>query len=388
MMRVVFAKEVRDNLRDRRSILSAMIYPVIGPLVLGLTLALVAEWQRTDRPVELPVVGAERAPSLMTFLVENGVKILPAPADPEAAVREGEAKAVLLVSESYPEDFRGGRPARLQLLVDESRNSARAANQKAQRLLTAYGSQIGAQRLLVRGVNPELVSALVVERVDLATPGKLAASLLTMLPLFLLMATFVGGMHVAIDATAGERERGSFEPLLINPVSRWDLVAGKWAATLVFSSAVVGLTLVGFVVMSRFVSLGTLGVELHFGLGEVGGILAASLPLALLAGALQMLVATFARSFKEAQTYLSLLLFAPMLPGIALGLVPVQPQAWMMAVPGIAQQLLVTELIAGESPPALWYLLAVASSALLSAVCLAVTARLFTREAIVFGRSS
>ncbi len=388
MMRVVFAKEVRDNLRDRRSILSAMIYPVIGPLVLGLTLALVAEWQRTDKPVELPVVGVERAPSLVTFLEQNGVKLLPAPADPEAAVREGEAKAVLLVPESYPEDFRAGRPARLQLLVDESRNSARAANQKAQRLLTAYGSQVGAQRLLVRGINPELVSALVVERVDLATPGKLAASLLTMLPLFLLMATFVGGMHVAIDATAGERERGSFEPLLINPVSRWDLVAGKWAATLVFSSAVVGFTLVGFVVMSRFVSLGALGVELHFGLGEVGGILAASLPLALLAGALQMLVATFARSFKEAQTYLSLLLFAPMLPGIALGLVTVQPQAWMMAVPGIAQQLLVTELIAGESPPALWYLLAVASSALLSAVCLAVTARLFTREAIVFGRSS
>lgn len=388
MMRVVLAKELRDNLRDRRSVLSAMIYPVIGPLVLGLTLALVAEWKRTDRPVELPVVGAERAPSLMAFLAQNGVKILAAPADPEAAVREGKAKAVLIVPESYPEDFRAGRPARLQLLVDESRNSARAANQKAQRLLAGYGSQVGAQRLLVRGVNPELATALVVERVDLSTPGKLAASLLTMLPLFLLMATFVGGMHVAIDATAGERERGSFEPLLINPVSRWDLVAGKWAATLVVSSAVVGLTLLGFVAMSRFVSLGDLGIDLNFGPGEVGGILAASLPLGLLAGALQMLVATFARSFKEAQTYLSLLLFAPMLPSIALGLIPVQPQAWMMVVPGVAQQLMVTDLIAGESPPAAWYLLAFASSALLSAVCLAVTARLFTREAIVFGRSS
>lgn len=386
MIGAVLLKELVDNLRDRRSVLSALIYPLIGPLALGLTLALVAEWQRTDLPLELPVVGAERAPSLIAFLEQNGALLQPAPADPEAAVREGKARAVLIIPEDYPADFRAGRPATLQLVVDESSNRARMTIQRAQRLLTAWGGQVAALRLLARGVSPELANPVLVDRVDVATPEKLAANLLNMLPLFLLLASFIGGMHVAIDATAGERERGSLEPLLINPISRGALVAGKWGATLVFSAAVLALTLAGFATMVRFVPLEAIGLQLHIGPREAGAILAAALPLTLLAGALQLLVATFARSFKEAQTYLSLLLFAPMIPGMLLGLMPIQPQPWMMFVPGLSQQMLVTGLVSGE-PAAGWALVAsAATTAIASAALLGVTARLFTRESIVFGR--
>ncbi len=337
MIRVVFAKELVDSVRDKRSVLSAFIFPLVGPIALGLTLWIVAEWQRADRPLELAIVGAEHALSLVTWLDRNGVTILEAPRDPEAEVRDGKVAAVLVIPESYSEDFRAGRPIDLRLLVDESRNKTRMQTHRAQRLLAEYSAEIGSLRLLSRGMSPEVASPLRVKRVDLATPERLAASLLNMLPLFLLMAVFIGGMNIAIDATAGERERGSLEPLLINPVSRARLMGGKWGATTVFSAVVLLLMVAVTALMTSIVSFEGLGVDLSLGARDALLMLALTLPLAPLATALQLLLATFARSFKEAQTYLSLLLFVPMAPGIVLGLHPVQSEAWMMVIPGFAQ---------------------------------------------------
>lgn len=384
-MLAVLGKELADNLRDRRSVLSALVYPLIGPLVLGATLTLVSDWQKDDR-LELPVVGAEHAPSLITALRENGVTILPPPDDPESEVRDGKADAVLIIGEDYPERFRQARSAPLQLLVDDSRNKARARSQKVHQLIAGYGSQIGALRLLARGVSPELAAAVAVERVDLSTPEKLAARILNVLPLFLLMAAFIGGMQVAIDTTAGERERGSLEPLLLNPVSRGALVAGKWLTSVLFAGGVVSLTLAGFVVMSRVVPLEEIGIRLHLGASEVAVLLATVLPLVLLASALQVLVATFARSFKEAQMYLSLLLFAPVIPGLVLGLHPVETSSWMMLVPGLAQQQLITMVVSGEAISPASVLVAGACSVAFGVLLIGATARLFLRESIIFGR--
>jgi sodium transport system permease protein len=387
LVAAVFRKELKDHLRDRRSLLSVVSGSLVGPLIFGVMFTVMAGWNRQDKPVELPVVGREHAPSLVAYLERMGAKLTEPPADYEAQVKAGKLDAVLIIPEGYGKDFTVGRTAAVRLVVDHSRNNARMRVMRIQRLLQGYAGLLAAQRLMARGVAPELASPVRVDEVDLATPERLAATLLTMIPLFLVFAAFMGGMNVAIDTTAGERERGSLEPLLLNPVQRGALVVGKWLATAVFAGVMVGACLVAFLVVVRRVPLQDLGVKVRMDGGTVAGMLGAVVPLALLASSVQMLVATFARSFKEAQTYLQMMMLLPMVPAMLLLLMPVQGKTWMFALPLLGQELLVGELMRGEPVGAVPFLLGAASSGVLTAVCLWLTARLLGDERIVFGRS-
>jgi sodium transport system permease protein len=382
----VLDKELKDHLRDRRSLTSALLVPLFGPAIFGLLFTMMAGWYRQDRPLELPVVGRAHAPNVVAYLQRSGVTVVEAPADYEARVQDGSVDAVLVIPAEFSERFVSGRTGELQLVLDNSRQSARGQVKRVQALLQGYASLLGAQRLIARGVSPTLAAPIHVAEVDLATPEKLAASLLNMVPLFLIMAAFVGGMNVAIDATAGERERGSLEPLLLNPVQRGALVAGKWVATVLMAFAAVGMCLGAFIVIVHRVPLQDLGIKAHFDVATALGVLASVLPLALLASAMQMLVATYARSFKEAQTYLQLFLLIPTVPGLALAFSPVQPSTWMYAVPVLGQQLLVGEVMRGAPPGALPFALSVLGCLALTGVCLALTTRLLGQERIVFGR--
>lgn len=382
----VLGKEVKDHVRDRRSLVSALLVPLFGPLIFGVLFTVMAGWYRQDRPLVLPVVGAQHAPSVVAHLRRAGVSVVDAPADYEARVQDGRFDAVLVVPDTFAERFSSGRMAELRLVVDNSRQQGRGQVRRVQATLQGYASQLGAQRLLARGVSPVLAAPIQVAEVDLATPEKTAATLLNMIPLFLIMAAFVGGMNVAIDATAGERERGSLEPLLLNPVQRGAVVTGKWVATLLMATAAVLMCLGAFMVVVKRVPLQDLGIRAHFDALTALGILGSVLPLAAAASAMQMLVATYARSFKEAQTYLQMFLLIPMVPGFALAFSPVQPTLWMYAVPVLGQQLLVGEVMRAAPPGAVPFTLGALGCLALTALCLALTTRLLSQERIVFGR--
>jgi sodium transport system permease protein len=385
-MGVVLRKEVKDHLRDRRSLASALLMPLLGPLLFMAMFSLIASWSRQDRLLEVPMVGREHAPGLAAFLERHGAKVVPAPEDYESRVRAGALDLVLVVPASYAGDFRKGRPARLDLVVDTSSNRARPAILRVEALLEGYGRQLGTLRLLARGVSPELVTPLAVQHVELATAEMQAAKVLGMVPLFLLMAVFMGGMHLAIDATAGERERGSLEPLLLNPVTRLAIVGGKWLATVGVSWVAVLVTLAGFVVALDRVPLEDLGLRARIGAAEIVGLLVVTLPLTLFAAGLQMLVATFARTFKEAQTYISLLFVVPMMPATFIGIYPIQSRAWMMFVPTLGQTFLVNDLMRGEWPSPAFMARAAAGAAAAAALCIGITVRMLGNERIVFGR--
>jgi sodium transport system permease protein len=387
LLAAVFRKEMRDHLRDRRSVTSVLGGSLVGPVIFAVMFTVIASWNRQDKPVELPVVGRAHAPSLMAFLERSGAKLVEAPADYEAGIKAGTLDAVLVVPEDYGKDFAAGRSAKVQLVVDNSRNKARANVKRIQVLLSRYSGILGTQRLLARGVAPELAQPVQIEEVDLATPERLAASILNMIPIFLVMACFIGGLNVAIDTMAGERERGSLEPLLLNPVQRGTLVVGKWLATTVFSCVTVVVVCVAFVVIAKRVPLQDLGVKVSLEPATAVAMIGAMLPMALLASSAQMLVATFARSYKEAQTYLQLLMMLPTLPGMVLALSPIQSQMWMYAVPVLGQQLLVSELMRGEVLGTMPFVLGTVSSLALTAVCLSLISRLLSDERIVFGRS-
>ena len=386
MITPILRKELIDHVRDRRSIFSGLLMPLLGPLMLLGVFALLASWLREDRPLKMPVAGAKNAPTLVAFLQRNGALIETAPADYEAQVREGKLDFALSVPEDYGKEFEAGRSAPLQIVEDTSQNKARPQVMRARRLLELYVRRMSALRMIARGVSPTLVAPLELTEVDLATPEKTAANVLGMLPVYLLMAVFVGGMYLAIDCTAGERERQSLEPLLVNPVSRGAIVAGKWLAISVATLAAVLVSLSGFAIALEAVPLQNLGVRFHFTAATVTGLLAACIPMALFAAALQMTLAFFARSFKEATTYLSLLMMVPIIPAVFFAVQPVKSALWMMLIPVMGQTLLMGDAMRGEPSPATWYALAAAASFACAATLLAWSARLLKSEKIVFGR--
>ena len=386
-LRAVCRKELTDALRDRRSLLSALLYPVLMPLIIMLMFSALANIESAERALEAPVAGREHAPNLVAWLEERGVVVVAAPADPEAAVRAGDVDMVLVIDPAYGEEFRAVRPAVVRIVHDSSSSASRTGIRRIRNLLRGYGSQVAALRLLARGVSPDVLRAVQVDELDLATPAQTAARLFAMVPMFLIVAAFIGGLNVAIDATAGERERQSLEPLLVNPVPRGTLTAGKWLTTCVFALVATVITLVAFLLMVPFVPLERIGVQLSLGARQLLLMAVAVAPIALLASSLQMFVATFARSFKEAQTYVNLLIFLPMIPGFVAQIYPLQPAVWMMSVPALSQQLLLVDIMGGEPVDAASLAISAVATLLAALLFLALTARMLSQEKIVFGRA-
>lgn len=386
---IVLRKELDENLRDRKSLANSLLSALLGPLMLMMLLFVISGVSsgRAERPLELPVAGGEHAPGLIAFLEQRSVEVLPAPADPEAAVRAGEAEVVLVVGEGYAERLAAGLPAPVQLVADTSRQSASQSIDRARGLLNLYGNQIGALRLQARGISPSVVTPLAVELLDTATAQSRAAGLLNILPYFIIFAIFVGGMGMTIDMTAGERERGSLEPLLINPLSRSELVLGKLGAGLIPTVISVLVALAGFAAVINLSPLERqLGVSLRLDPLAFGAIFLITLPMILLAGALQMIIATSARSVKEAQSYLGFLPLIPALPGLFLAFIPIRPELWMMLVPTFGQQLLINQLMRGEAVSALFVILSAGVTLAAGALLALLAMRLFGREQVLFGR--
>ena len=298
---VVLRKELLDSLRERRALAMALLFPLFGPAVLTMALWVGGTTAHggVERPLALPVAGAEHAPELVAFLRSAGVEVTRAPADPERAVRAGEREVVLVIPPQFGERLRAGRPAPVRLLLDASRQSAQPAIMRARALLEGYGRQLGLQRLLVRGVHPGLVQGILVEESELSTPESRTALVLNVLPYFVILAIFVGGMATAIDTTTGERERQSLEPLLANPVPRSGLALAKIGATAAFAAVALLETLVGFGVVPLLLPAASLGFTVRLYPAPLLRTFVLCLPLVALLSALQILVAARARSFRR-----------------------------------------------------------------------------------------
>ena len=384
----VFRKELLDALRDRRSLMSALLFPMFAPLMINLLFGTIAARERSADDLVFPVQGAELAPGLVAWIERANHEVVEATGDLFAQVRDGDLELAVLIDLDYAEDFANGTPATVSLIIDGSKNELSSLVRRARTVLSTYGAQTSALRLMARGVSSEVRTPVRLEELDIATSQQRSANFLSFIPLFIIMAAFVSGMNVAIDTTAGERERGSLEPLLITPVSRNAIVAGKWLVTVTFASVGIVLVLAGTLFMLRRMPLEDLGVRLDIGALEVVAILAGVVPLAFLASGAQLLVSTFARSFKEAQTYISLLIFVPVVPGMAATVGALPTESWMVVVPSLGQQMLLTQVLGGEDPGLTLFLAAGVASLMLGLLCVMLTARLFQHERIVFGSAN
>ena len=383
----VARKETVDIFRDRRAMLVTLITAIAaGPVLMLLVLNLVARQADKVRELSLPVVGREHAPALVAFLERQQVTLTPAPPDFEDRVRSGDLDIVLEIDPEFAADVARGKSATVRLAFDRSRDRARASIAEVESLLRAYNREWGRGRLLLRGIASEVANPLNVESRDLATPQSSGALVLFLIAFYGLFAAVMGGMAAALDTTAGERERASLEPLLTTPVAPLELATGKWLAVVVLNATAVGLTLTGFYLVLRFAPLPAVGIPFLFGLAELGRFVVTLVPLILLMPAILLYVGSRSRSFKEAQSNLSVLLFAVSLIPIVQMFLQRKEPAWLTWIPISGQYALLSRALRGEALPALELLQSYLVPGLLTLVALVAVARLFSRESMLAGK--
>jgi sodium transport system permease protein len=384
----VYFKELKDALRDRRTAIMILVASIItGPLTLVLVAQFISGLEEKSATLKVRIVGQQYAPELVNFLQRNDVEIETAPADYEARVREGRLDAVIVIPDDFDERLLAGDNAKVEIVYDDSRAETGPAIRQAERLMRAFNRETGMLRMMARGVSPDLVEPLKVEHVSTATPRQKGAFILFLIPMFAILSPLLGGMTVAIDSTAGERERGSLEPLLANPVPTEQIVVGKWLAAWSLAAAVGALTLTGFVMAALLYAQKKLAALMTFGPPELFQFLAIMVPLAAMTSALQMLICTYGRSYREAQTYVSYLATVVSFVPVIVMFSGLKDALWQLAVPVLGQQMVLSRVVRGDALAPADYLLPSAVAFAIAAICVALVARLLRDERIIFGRS-
>ncbi|MGA1498285.1 MAG: ABC transporter permease [Steroidobacteraceae bacterium] len=350
----VLGKEFMETVRDRRSLLSSLVLtPLFGPLLFagGLSLSMNRAITSLDDAIPLAVAGADHAPNLVHFLRQRGFTLTLQDADDaglRAWIADDVERVVLVVPEAFGTELAAGEPARLQLYADASNSRAERYARRTEQALQEWSSILASLRLQARGISPLVVQPLVVDQVDLSTPTTRSTLVLGMLSYLIVLATLLGGMYLAIDATAGERERGSLESLLTLPVPRAHLIYGKVLASALFMTIALVLVIITSSQAITYIPLEEIGMSANFGPAIALGVFVSMLPFTLLGAALLTVVASFTRSYKEAQTWLGAVLVVPTMPILVAGLLDVKANAGLMLIPSMSQHLLIQGLLRGE----------------------------------------
>jgi len=346
----VLVKELRDIARDRRTLaLTLLLGPLLFPaLILGMG-SLVEKRAKTqiDKTLEVPVIGMERAPNLVAFLATRGIKAVPPTQDLESDIREQKVDVALRISDSFADDWHAGQPALVEVMLDSTRRDAEIPGRRLGAALAAYSSQVGALRLLARGIDPSVAQPVNAGTLDLATPEAKRGMLLSvMLPYFLIITAFLGGAALVLDATAGERERQTLEPLLATPAPRGAIVSGKILAACTLGVVALLLTLLAFKLSAQFAT--GMARSLDVSIPAIARMLFVLVPMLLIGTSLLTFLAAAAKSLKEAQSHMTWLMLLPMVPTIMLMANPVKTQLWQFTVPFLAQNQLLLKVIRGE----------------------------------------
>lgn len=348
---IVFRKELLDALRDRRTLLVVALSSIaVGPVLLFALSTLIGGMERRAEQREVVVAGIEHAPTLRNFLERQTYTVRTAPPDYALRLRDGEmADPVLVVPSDFEAELARGEPPALELVSSSANQRAEGGVQRLAALLRGFGSEQATLRLVHRGVSPAVLEVVDVQERDLAAAGARAARLTGMVPFFVLMAVLYGALHAALDTTAGERERGSLEPLLMNPASREALVAGKWGAVAAMAMLVAVLSCLSFLPGQWLLRSETLAASFQFGLREAAMFLALLLPLAAALSAILMAVAIRCRSFKEAQANNTVVILAvSLLPMVSVFGSGGEPP-WRLWVPALGQVTLMSRVLRGQA---------------------------------------
>jgi sodium transport system permease protein len=381
---VVFRKELLDALRDRRTLMVVLLSSVaMGPLVLVLLSTLVADAERRADAREVWVAGIEHAPALRNFLERQTYLVRPAPADYEARLADGRlAEPVVVVAPGFETDLLAARAPLVEVVGSSANRRVQSAMGRVVGLLRGFNQEQVTLRLALRGVSPSLLDAVQIEERDLADPGARGVQLTAMVPFFVLMAVLYGALNAALDSTAGERERGSLEPLMMNPAGRGALAGGKWAAVATVGMLIAVLSCLSFLPGQWLLRSESLAALFRFGPREAALFVALLLPLAGALSALLMAIAIRSRSVKEAQASSSVLVLLASLVPLVSVFGPQGEARWHLWVPALGQVSLMTRVLKGDGLTAADLAVPLAVSAVIAWLGVAYVARQLGRRAL------
>ena len=381
---IVYLKELLDALRDRRTLLMVLLSSVaIGPLVLVLISTLVAGIERRAEAREVLVHGLAQAPTLRNYLERQTYTVREAPADYEQALKDSKlGDPVLVVGADFEAELARGEAPLVEVVYSAANQRARAGSGALVRLLRGFNQEQATLRLALRGVAPALLEAVRVQERDLADPATRAAQLTTMVPFFVLMAVLYGALNAALDTTAGERERGSLEPLLMTPAQRLALVLGKWGAVASVGMLIAVLSCLSFLPGQWLLRSESLAALFRFGPREAALFVALLLPLAGALSALLMAIAIRSRSVKEAQASSSVLVLLASLVPLVSVFGPQGEARWHLWVPALGQVSLMTRVLKGDGLSAADLAVPLAVSAVIAWLGVAYVARQLGRRAL------
>lgn len=387
-LRTVLKKELTDAIRDRRAWMVVLMTTLIsGPATMLLLSRFMTDLKARAEQRELLVDGAQHAFELERFFQRHGRSVVRPPADVRERIEAGQFDdAVLVVPPGFSEALKHGNPIELTVLHDANRPKSVTAAATLERLVAGWSQELGMQRLLVRGIDPTLLKPARTTMVSMGGGRGGAARLLFLIPLVALLAGVIGALSIAIDVTAGERERGSLEPLLMNPIPLWSLVLGKWLAVCSASVATLIGSVVSFALAAQLITDETLAAAFQFGVAEASMCLVVLAPFCLFISAMLMLSSLFAHSHKEAQAYTSYLVsFVSIVPSFSMFL-SLQDARWQLLVPALGQNMVLARVFRGSAVSTLDLATPAVLCLAWAALALWAQTRLLRREAIVFAR--
>lgn len=387
---VVFTKEWRDALRDKKSLRMTLLMPVyfVGIFVASTLFAIHMGNQSratTTEPIKLSVVGAEQLPALIDWLRERGVDVQSVGEDAYQQVEQAKLDYALIIPEDAAEKFATGESVELALVFDMTNSKVHGSLSFVRQQIWSWNARMGSLRLLARGISPAIVNPVSVRDLNIASDEKMGFFIMLGLPILLIMTAFMSSVGFSADMVAGERERRSLESLLITPVTSGSLVLGKWLNAFSITVLVLLVEVFLFALAFHFLPFNDLGLRVNVTPLDLALVLLVLISVAFVATGLQFLVSIFARSFKDAQTYMGLMVFIPMVPLFYSMFNPSAYADWFRWVPILGQQILIKDLLLGGRVQVAQFAQVWLVALVLAIGMLLLTARQLRKPGIVYG---
>lgn len=382
---IILQKELRDTLRDRRTLLVMIVVPIFLLPALFSAVGRISS-SSAGKASTVAVSGRVAAPALVRRLQADPKLVLRFEDDPEAAVSDQRADVGLALPPGFQASLAAGRAAHLRLIQNTTRSGSSGAADRLQTDIAAYSAGVVAARLRARGLSSSDLAPVLVGQVDVSTKEERGGLLLSfILPLFVIIYAITGGMYTAMDVSAGEKERSTLEALLLTPATRLEITLGKLLAV----SAVAFITIVAAMSsmvysLSRFpITTGSGGLKAQLDPSVVPLVFVLGILLALAFAALELALGILARSFKEAQSYITPLYLISFVPVAIINSIPgFQPPPALFLVPALNGVLLFKEALLGHAD-GLHAALTLVSLLLFAAASVAITVNMFTREKVL-----
>ncbi|MCU7975190.1 ABC transporter permease [Shewanella sp. SW36] len=372
-------KELIDAARDKRSVMAGLYYAIGTPLIMcGLFMVLIGQLTSPD-DLKITITNPEKAPDLVRFLSNKGIT--------QGAADGSDAKDLkaieLIISTDYAAQMNQGKSAEITIVADNSEEKLQNSIRRLEKQLQAYSAEMGSLRLIARGIDPRVVQPLKVNVQDKATTDSKGGMILGIAIFTMIYSVFISGMNLAIDTSAGERERNSLALLLSHPLTTRQLVLSKIIAVSLF--ALLGLVLILLVskIAYTFVPWQELGFSVNITTKFMALMLVVGIPVALMAACLQLFVSFMAKTFKEAQSYLTMVLFVPLALSMAASYNIAPDMLQWLPVSGQQQALM--DFIKGKDLPMLQLLVSTLGTLAIAVLLAFGMERSLKSEKVIFG---